>query len=194
MDPNRSTDTSEGSKGSSPDRTSRRKSCGPGGPGGGPGGTKRGSNTAFTMIERLGTHLGGMSIFGKAPRAPYRVTANKKCQLVKIGCSAVNGVLAHFEADDKAAIKIFLETEHKLLVEAAFGGAKRRASVVPATEAPAAVPQGTMTAAQMQERVASLEIKITSANEAILEIRKNVSSMPSIIKVLKTASVNAIAS
>jgi len=176
------------------------------------GKTARRGTTAFTMIERLGTSIGGMSLFGKPPRAPYRITANKKCNLCRIPCGAVMPVLNMFPTE-KATVIAYLEGEHKTLFEASMGGAKRRVSNVgtlpekgtkpgessPAPDAaaagaPALPAPGNMTAAEFSTRLSALETTMTSCNDAVLEMRKNVAAMPAIIKVLKTASVNAIAS
>ena len=173
------------------------------------GQSKAKQNWSFTMMERLGQSIGGMSLCGYSPRAPYRITATKKSHMVCISNSTISHVLTMFPAS-KPMLIAFIDQEHKQLLQTLQGGSKRKTAED--GESPRASPragntpvasrrdvteteaESTLTSTLLKERVVALDQQVERVSRQIGEMQKDLAAMPAIIKLLKTASVNAIAS
>jgi len=178
------------------------------------GQSKAKQNWSFTMVERLGQSVGGMSLCGYSPRAPYRITATKKSHMVCISNTAIGHVLSMFPAN-KPILLAFIDQEHKQLLQTLQGGSKRkttedgespraspRAGNSPVATTPVASrravseteAESTLTSALLKERVVALDQQVERVSRQIGEMQKDLAAMPAIIKLLQTASVNVIAS
>lgn len=174
-----------------------------------------GKGSVLAIVERFGSVVGGMRLFGESILFPRRVVAVKKAVMLRIPAKTADAVLKIFPEADRAAATKHLQSEFEQLVALKGRADKRPAAQAaraeppsPTSKAPArlmlpAVPETPALAVKPAEspavprvskeealdKVERVERGLANAMEQMRAVRNSLALLPEVIEVLQVAAV-----